>query len=461
MMDTSSSLPGSTLKRMIREAKYMSQLIDLLKRRLELERRYLDELKSLSKSVNPKWLQSGIALLATPVTDLFENEIGAREEACNSMEGRFKQLKEFDHRDEYIVVVSDGSSLDQYASLVSAGQAHEACQEEASSEKAVGELKRWYIQEPSTSDPSLASTEDLERFLLPLAERKYRKSVIQQQANSVDVSRWHNQVLPTLFEPHQQYSENVKEFVRHYCNINCTLAMSSVRQLETTKSNIEKFSSSKFIAENHEQSLLEATHRFMKPTEYVDFVTGERSSTVIFGTDLVSPAIKVAISLMAKRNMNLEFKRLPTKAKSLQLERRLKPQSTLKKSLKPFSDSELETWCSFGLLSNPPLIPILIEEAKRYDKGIPRGRLAMIMDPMLPNMWILRALVGLGQFESIGENWARLVTHRQESSRIILDICCKWDFDNHCPLPPGVKRSVANGKLFLARMGFRSTIPSL
>jgi hypothetical protein len=94
-------------------------------------------------------------------------------------------------------------------------------------------------------------------------------------------------------------------------------------------------------------------------------------------------------------------------------------------------------------------------------------------------MWILKAIVGLGHFDRRGENWARLMTHRQvfdsltpglvqefnhysqESSRIILDICCKWDFDNHCPLPAGVKRSVADGKLFLAKMGFMGSIPSL
>ncbi|CAG8733800.1 1168_t:CDS:2, partial [Acaulospora colombiana] len=287
----------------------------------------LDELKYLSKSVNPKWLQSGIALLAIPVTDLFNNgilslpnqlllhiygllEVESREEAWNSMGARLKQLKEFDHRDEYITIV--------YSNLVSAGQAHEACQEEASSEKAVEELKKWYKQDSSTSDPSLASTEDLERFLLPLAggsnTHVYLPFLKDYQSENT---------VKTLFEPHQQYSENAKEFVRQYCNINWSVSLFCFQ-----------FSSSKFIAENHEQYLLEATHRFMKPTEYVDFATGGKSSTIIFGTDLVSPAIKVAISLMSKRHMN----RLPTKAKSLQLERRLKPQSTFKKALKPFSD---------------------------------------------------------------------------------------------------------------------------
>jgi hypothetical protein len=84
------------------------------------------------------------------------------------------------------------------------------------------------------------------------------------------------------------------------------------------KRDTEIFSSRVFIAGNHEQYVLEAKHRFMKPTVYINFATGEKGSTVIFGTDMVSPAIRVAMSLMAKKNMQVRYC-FPSKDVSLNL----------------------------------------------------------------------------------------------------------------------------------------------
>jgi hypothetical protein len=95
--------------------------------------------------------------------------------------------------------------------------------------------------------------------------------------------------------------------------------MSQVGRFEMTKSDTETFSSRVFIAGNHEQYVLEAKHPFMTPTVYINFATGEKGSTVIFGTDMVSPAIRVAMSLMAKKNMQVRCY-FPSKDVSLNLE---------------------------------------------------------------------------------------------------------------------------------------------
>ncbi|CAG8773748.1 2872_t:CDS:2, partial [Acaulospora colombiana] len=65
------------------------------------------------------------------------------------------------------------------------------------------------------------------------------------------------------------------------------------------------------------------------------------------------------------------------KDKALELEQSSTTQGGFQ--LHSLSNDDLGLLCVFGLLSNPPLIPLLDEETKRYRDGVPRNKLHTIM----------------------------------------------------------------------------------
>jgi hypothetical protein len=61
--------------------------------------------------------------------------------------------------------------------------------------------------------------------------------------------------------------------------------MKLVTQISQKKDKIQSFLSTEFISELHDHQQLESEHEWMQPVVYRDFFTGEKSFTVIFGTD--------------------------------------------------------------------------------------------------------------------------------------------------------------------------------
>ncbi|PVF96965.1 hypothetical protein CPB86DRAFT_874547 [Serendipita vermifera] len=65
--------PGSVLRRIYEESTALEAYIDLLKRRMELDKKYTDDLKILIGSVVPQWPSLPALSLVSPMLRHFQN----------------------------------------------------------------------------------------------------------------------------------------------------------------------------------------------------------------------------------------------------------------------------------------------------------------------------------------------------------------------------------------------------
>lgn len=417
----------------------MDEFVDWMKRRLQLDRKYLKELKTLGLLVNPRWSQSRVSSLVSPMLEFFAQEVEERQRTCDSVSKYLDELSD-SHPPEHVEETSE-SMISRYDDLIAACKDHEVCRKEASSAKAIKEMWQWHGQGPNGSDSNYVcymSTADLKQFLLPLTERNYRESIARQQTLAHTVNSWHRSRLPELINSHQSRSEEIKAVVARVTGEHSRLVTTMAGFLEATKNNIHGFSSSSFISWHHNERDSESEHTYMKEVVYVNFSDGTMRSNIIFGTvSRTLLELRRAIQALIERDPSFDiYAAKPVKDKALELEQYLSTDPSLHHLL----DSELRLLHSFGLLSNPPLIPIHDGEIKRYAAGVPRNKMHLIMSRVrrqdevatLFDIWSSTVSVTL----------VKLLTHREDTENIIKDIFLKWDFNNNRPFPPGVKREL-------------------
>ncbi|CAG8657404.1 13220_t:CDS:10, partial [Acaulospora colombiana] len=357
MSTTQEILPGDTLKRITEENKYMDEFVDWMKRRqyatVDFERDSLEELKALKVSTNPQWSQSGVSPLVSPMLNLLTREIGERQATCETMSIYLEEPSNINSPKEV-----DKSMIGKYDDLIATCKTHEMCREEASSIKAVKDMQRWHQQDPPKGTRGkwihFMNDDDLNRFVLPVTERNYRESVVRQQEERLD--------------SHQSRSEEIRTRIARMVTEHSRLLTAVVGHLEAAKNSVHEFSPSSFISHAHDRRESESEHEYMNKAVYVDFSNGKTQPYIIFGTvSQTLTEVRRAMKILqeGKDSFSLGHTR-PTKDKALDLEQSLATQPS--PQLKRLSQDDIRLLCSFELLSNPPLIPILDEEVKRYGR---------------------------------------------------------------------------------------------
>ncbi|PVF91512.1 hypothetical protein CPB86DRAFT_322951 [Serendipita vermifera] len=329
--------------------------------------------------------------------------------------------------------------ISKYDQLIIGCKFLEVCREEASSTKAVKDMQRWHVKGTNSKNIIDMGDEDLHRFVLPETERNYRESVVRQQALARVINPWHHNQLPELLESHQSRSEEIKTLMARMVSEHSRLLTALVGHLEATKNQVHGFSSSSFISLAHIRHDYESEHEYMKEAVHVDFSNGTMRSHVIFGTVSQTPLeVRRAMNLLEGRNVDWLYQGRLDNDKGFELEQSSATLPSLQ--LQTLSDDELKLLCSFGLLSNPPLIPLDEEEIKRYANGISRKNLHIIMSRLAKQDEIAVPLDILHWYNVY--TLPKLMTHREDSRKIVEDIYRKWDFSNHRPFPPGVTREL-------------------
>lgn len=366
MSETQEVLPGNTLKRITEEHRYMGEFVDWLKCRLELDKKYIEELKALRTTANPQWSQSSLSPLVSSALDFISQEVKTRQATCDTMTTYLEELSNFDSPDS--IKETGGSIIDQYDELIAACKTHELCRDGASSMKAVRDMQQWHERGPNgiKGKPINAmGHRDFDRFVLPESERNYRESVVRQQALTHLVNTWHHSQFPERLDYHQSHYEEIKALLIRMTSEHSRLLTALVGHLETTKNSVHESSSSLFISWAHDQCQSESEHEYMKEVMHVDFSNGTTRPYIIFGTVSQSPLVERVVKLLKERTQLYHLGHTkPTKDRALKLEQSSATRSGVQLEL--LSNDELRLLYSFAMLSNPPLIPLIDQEIKRY-----------------------------------------------------------------------------------------------
>ncbi|PVF95719.1 hypothetical protein CPB86DRAFT_787729 [Serendipita vermifera] len=440
MSNSGEHAPGQVLKTIVEEHEYLNQFMGILKRRLELDRKYIQELEQLDQCVNAGWSQSTIWPLVGPMLVFFSNEISARHETCKAMSAYISELTKVDPPDK--PEEGEGSMSDQYQELDRLCREHDRIHAEASTPAAITELKRWRNEQPSAGYIEDFKSPDIQLCSLLPTDRAYRQSVLRQQKKVAEISSWHNTVLFDRLEGHRQHTEDIKNLIDKLSTGYGDLSTKLATQLTAAKEQLDQFSPPSFVSESHDLQQLEAGHVSMRPVTLIDVVSGEKIPMGIFGTERAATVMQEVMDLMVERKRSFYYGAFPPKEEILELEKRFRVDTTIKDTLKSFSDLELHIIFSFILLSESPLIPIPDDEFARYSRGIPREKLQSVMDRTPPKH--RRLIQDVVIMWGYGYRWllAALLTHRpgNDAWRAIRDIFYKWDFENHSTLPKGVER---------------------
>ncbi|PVF98389.1 hypothetical protein CPB86DRAFT_758610 [Serendipita vermifera] len=440
----SGNTPGGVLKAVIEEHEYLDRFVGLLKRRLNLDKQYIDALQELNQSVQGEWSESQIWSLVGPMMEFFSYEIVARRDAHQTMQAYVNDLPIVESPDE---AGEDGERMnEQYRKLADAYSNYEQSHTEASTSTSILELQAWHDSQPRaeylrTLDPSKIRT-----FFLPDTNAKYRKYVLRLQEKTAKVVTWHNNDLLNHLEDHQQYSENVRGFIQKLSTHYSEVATQLVAQIGHVRDQAHRFSSSDFISDAHEHQRFEAGHPSMEPVTYMDFYTVKPSSTVVFGTKRETEVVIRALKRLADGKLSIESSSVPDRKEALKLERRFQADEDFYETLREFSYNELRTISCFVLFSNDPILLLTREEVARGSRGMPREKMQPIMDRVSPDYRRLLGDVLITYWSEESKRYTGeaclLLTHRPEEqvSHILRDIYNKWDFEKNCALQKGVKR---------------------
>ncbi|PVF94687.1 hypothetical protein CPB86DRAFT_788834 [Serendipita vermifera] len=167
-MSQERDVPGSLLRKITEEHRYMNEFAELLGRRLELDSKYLDSLEALisDKVTVRAWPQSKLWPLFSPLFDYFQEELNERRRVLQSLESAIRQLLIFDSPD--VDDKSEESVFEKYQQLAVSYDHYEDCRTQASSPDAVRKLQTWHEEELPWI-LFISSNEQLQRSVLPEA----------------------------------------------------------------------------------------------------------------------------------------------------------------------------------------------------------------------------------------------------------------------------------------------------
>ncbi|PVF97849.1 hypothetical protein CPB86DRAFT_815277 [Serendipita vermifera] len=285
-------VPGGVLKTIVEEHQFMDELVELLKRRIDLDEKYNQDLAALCATFNPKWKKSAIYPLFSPVLAFFENDVTIRRETCESIKDILDEIPVTNSPD---ILEEGGSMFDEYQKLIEVNERLKKDKEAASSRDSVAKLQEWLSRGAPKSkygEQDLFTTiqgfdsVQMAGFRLPEADRKYRQSVYLQQPIAWKISKWHSGVLPNILETHQDRSEKIKTMLQKVGNWYSDQSNRVVKELSAVKDRLNAFSSVDCIAPKHEGQSAETGHEFIHPARYINPITGKSSSVIIYGLEL-------------------------------------------------------------------------------------------------------------------------------------------------------------------------------
>lgn len=73
--------PGTTYNAIMKEVQYLDEFLAMLKQKHQLDQHHLNNLQAIRAYCDPKWLDSSIGALLSPILDSFDREIAARLQA--------------------------------------------------------------------------------------------------------------------------------------------------------------------------------------------------------------------------------------------------------------------------------------------------------------------------------------------------------------------------------------------
>ncbi|PVF91994.1 hypothetical protein CPB86DRAFT_878189 [Serendipita vermifera] len=285
-------IPGGVLKTIVEEDRFMHELVQLLRRRIDLDEKYNQNLAALRDTFNPKWKGSAVYALFSPVLAFFENEVTIRRATCESIKEVLDGIPVTNPPDK---LEEGGSMLDEYQKLIEVNERLKENEEAAHSHDSVLALQEWLNRGAPKSKygeqdmfTTIRGFDSVEMAGLRLLEvdRKYRQSVHLQQQIAWKISKWHSNVLPDILETHQDRSERIKTMLQKVGNSYIDQSNQVVEELSMVKDRLDAFSSVDYIAQKREGQSAEAAHEFIHPARYVNPVTGKSSSVVIYGLEL-------------------------------------------------------------------------------------------------------------------------------------------------------------------------------
>ncbi|KIM24365.1 hypothetical protein M408DRAFT_232982 [Serendipita vermifera MAFF 305830] len=127
--------PGTAFKTIYQEGVYMDEFITMMKNRMEVETQYLDQLGKLKDSWNPKWRESSVWSLISPILSHFEEEITRRNAFVDDLQARFATAPQSDPEN------------DPYQLFEDLEQAYLACSQadrDVQTPSAESALKEWH-----------------------------------------------------------------------------------------------------------------------------------------------------------------------------------------------------------------------------------------------------------------------------------------------------------------------------
>ncbi|PVG00573.1 hypothetical protein CPB86DRAFT_728952, partial [Serendipita vermifera] len=270
----------------------MDELVQLLRRRVDLDEKYNRDLAALCGTFNPKWKDSAIYPLFSPILTFFEKEVTTRRTTCESIGDILDEIPVTNSPD---ILEEGGSMLDEYQKLIEANQKLKECKEIASLKGSVVALQEWLNKEAPKSEYEQTghfntimewNGDTIDVFRIPEADRNYRRSVYLQQQIARRISKWHSNILPDILERHQDRSEHIKMSLQKVGNSLIEQTDGMVERLSKAKAGLNAFSSTDWITPKHEGQSSESNHEFIQAARYVNSITGKSSSVVIYGLDL-------------------------------------------------------------------------------------------------------------------------------------------------------------------------------
>ncbi|KIM21509.1 hypothetical protein M408DRAFT_333418 [Serendipita vermifera MAFF 305830] len=425
--------PGAAFKTAYQEGIYMDEFMAMMKTRMEVEIQYLDQLSKLKDSWNPKWRESGVWSLISPVLGHFEEEITRRNAFVNDFQECFPTAPQGD---------AEGYPYRLFENLEEAYLACSQADRDVQTPSSQFALKMWY----STFDDSNAS-------VLPEPDLVYRRATSRQHGLIKGGNHWHSNNAEDILEKHQQRSEDVKAFIGDYLSSIVDLVADISRSCSAATSTIRSFASASFISPRHDEIGGKRSHPYMHEYEYRLYHRNGELARPLFG--LAEPdTVKLVNQVLDMGILRwVPTPRVLDASAAFDLEKGYLKSSTqqlIEDTVAKYPQDEMIKLLNGLLLFTKPLIPIEATKVNQYRGGVPRRKLQGLMDSIdfearshvlqLMVRYLVYVTPRTFSVAMAGELVGRLFTHQRDTGSIIKDIGRKWDYERDCPFPEGVER---------------------
>ncbi|KIM21508.1 hypothetical protein M408DRAFT_333417 [Serendipita vermifera MAFF 305830] len=433
-----------------------------------METQYLNQLGKLRDSWNPKWRESGVWSLISPILSHFEDEITRRNAFVDHLQEH--SLTRAGPRNALVPVSLDYNTspiVDIPSFTLSIAPqsdtknnpdrpfeklepAYLACSQadrDVQMPSSRSALQKWY----STFDPTLPGP-------FPEPDLVYRRTTNHQHSIVKECNDWYSNILEVITEKHQQHSEDVKSFIGGYLSSMTYLVADISRSCTIAISNTRSFASASFISPRHDEIEDEKSHLYMRKYEYRHYHLNGELSRPFFGlgaadtVQLVNQVLDTGSILWTITARTLKV------SDALKLEKGYLNSPIQHIIAHPDNEYTRMKLLNSLLLLTKPLFLIEAVKVRQYRGGVPRRKLQGLVesidfearsDTLQLMVRVLISLMGHTPYPvtTVAEHVGWLFTHQHETGPIINDIGRKWDYERDCPFPEGVERKTEENRM--------------